>query len=162
MRKSIISVFTQCESDFILRDSAPLKVAQYCRKQENSLREKKYCQSGGEENENGMPGANRPGQSRTARSDGTFWFTKILRKDAATDGTKTVSRAVPTMTFGGCKLERLKQLRYNSLFCFWFAILVFVKRLFFKSEPKGLKTFLIQLIHSQHFVKFVLFPVDRK
>lgn len=39
-RNSIISVLTQCESDFILDDSAPLKLAQYCRKQENILRKK--------------------------------------------------------------------------------------------------------------------------
>lgn len=48
-----------------------------------------------------------------------------------------------------CKL-RFKQLRYNStLFCFWPAILVFVKKLFFSLTPKGLKTFLIYLIRSR-------------
>lgn len=63
-RNSIISVLTQYESDFILDDSAPLKLAQYCRKQENILREKKYYPRRGEENEDGMPGANRANESR--------------------------------------------------------------------------------------------------
>lgn len=36
----------------------------------------------------------------------------------------------------GCKLESLKPLRYNSaLFCFWPAILVLVKKLFFNPPP---------------------------
>lgn len=63
-RNSIISVLTQCESDFIPDDSAPLKLAQYCRKQENILREKKYCPRRREENEDGMPGTNRANESR--------------------------------------------------------------------------------------------------
>lgn len=64
LRNSIISVLTQCESDFIPNDPAPLKLAQYCRKQENTLQKKKNSRSRGEENEDGMPGANRADESR--------------------------------------------------------------------------------------------------
>lgn len=44
LRNSIISVLTQCESDFIPNDPAPLKLAQYCRKQENTLQKKKTAE----------------------------------------------------------------------------------------------------------------------
>lgn len=117
-------------------------------KAENSLRQKKYCSSSNEENENRMPRANRASQSRDRVPSPRFRLQECCGK------AWNFSNGNPQfdLTESRSKLEQLYKFVTTRLcFCFCSAILVFVKRLFFKSAPKGLKTFLIQLIRTQRF-----------